>query len=98
MVSAYRKHYSTQHVATRLVEEWREHFDKNFVLGAVLIDLSKAFDYITHDLLITKLAAYGFRDTALRYVSLYLRNRKQCVRRNNAYSNYQKIISGVPQR
>ena len=33
----------------------------------------------------------------LRYVYPYLRNRKQCVRINNTYSNYQKIISGVPQ-
>ena len=97
MVSAYRKNYSTQHVITRLIEEWRAHLDENFVVGAVLTDLSKAFDCIAHDLLIAKLAAYGFSDTALRYVYSYLINRKQCVRINNTYSNYQKIISGVPQ-
>ena len=97
MVSAYRKNYSTQYVMTCLAEEWRQHLDENFILGAVLTDLSKAFDYILHDLLIAKLAAYGFSDTALRYVYSYLSNRKQCVRINNTYSNYQKIISGVPQ-
>ena len=86
-----------QYVITRLVEEWREHLDENFVVGAVLTDLSKAFDCIAHDLLIAKLAAYGFSDTALRYVYSYLSNRKQCVRINNTYSNYQKIMSGVPQ-
>ena len=53
---------------TSLVEEWREHLDKNFVVGAVLTDLSKAFDCIAHYLLIAKLAAYGFSDTALRYI------------------------------
>ena len=93
---AYRKNYSTQHVMTRLVEEWREHLDKNFVAGAVLTDLSKAFDCISHDLLIAKLAAYGFSDTALRYIYPYLSNRKQCVCINNTFSNYQKIISGEP--
>ena len=97
MESAYRKNYSTQHVMTRLVEEWREHLDKNFVVGAVLTDLSKAFDCLAHDLLIAKLVAYGFSDTALRYIYWYLSNRKQCVRINNKFSNYQKIISGVPQ-
>ena len=97
MASAYRKGYSTQPVITRLVEEWREHLDENFVVGAVLTDLYKPFDCIAHDLLIAKLAAYGFSDTALRYVYSYLSNRKQCVRINNTYSNYQKIISGVPQ-
>ena len=63
----------------------------------MLIDLSKAFDCIVHDLLIAKLAAYGFSDTALRYIYSYLSNPKQCVRINNTYSSYQKIISGVPQ-
>ena len=96
MVYAYRKNYSTQHVITRLIEEWRAHLDENFVLGAVLTDLSKAFDCIAHDL-IAKLTAYGFSDTALRYIYSYLSNRKQCVRINNTYSSYQKIISGVPQ-
>ena len=68
---------------TRLIEEWREHLDKNFVVGAVLTDLYKAFDCIAHDLLIAKLATYGFSDTALRCVYSYLSNRKQCARTNN---------------
>ena len=97
MVSVARKHYSTQHVITRLVEEWREHLDEDFVVGAVLTGPSKGFDCIEHDLLIAKLAVYGFSDTALGYVYSYLSNRKQCVRINNMYSNYQKIISGVAQ-
>ena len=93
----YKKNYRTQHVITRLVEACRERIDENFVVGTVLTDLSKAFDWIAYDLLIAKLAAYGFSDTALRYVYSYLSNRKQCVRINNTYSNYQKIKSGVPQ-
>ena len=97
MVSVYRKNYSMQHIITRLVEELREHLDENFVVGAVLAGLSKAFDCIAHDLLIAKLATYGFSDTILRYVYSYLSNRKQCIRINNTHSNYQKIISGVPQ-
>ena len=74
MVSAYRKNYSMQHVITRLVEEWREYLDENFAVGAVLTDLSKAFDCIAHDLPIAKLGAYGFSDTALRYVYSYISN------------------------
>ena len=82
---------------TRLVEEWREHLDKNFGISAVLTDLSKASGCIAHDLLIAKLAAYGFSETALRYIYSYLSNRTQCLRINNTFSNYQKIISRVPQ-
>ena len=88
MVSAYRKNYSSQHVITHLVEEWREHLDENFDVGAVLTDLSKAFDCLAHDFLIAKFAAYGFSDTALRYVYSYLSKFKQCVRINSTYSNY----------
>ena len=93
MASAYRKGYSTQCVITGLVEGWKEHIVENFVAGAVLTDLFKAFDSIAHNLLIAKLVAYGFSDTALRYVYSYLSNRKLCDRINNTYSNYQKIMS-----
>ena len=37
-ISAYRKGYSTQHVLTRLVEEWRERLDNNYIVGAILMD------------------------------------------------------------
>ena len=57
-ISAYRKGYSAQHVVLKLTEEWRTHLDKNETVGAVLMDLSKAFDCLPHELLIAKLAAY----------------------------------------
>ena len=44
-----------------------------------------------------KLAAYGLDDTLLKLIFSYLNNRKQCVRINNTYSNFENIISGVPQ-
>ena len=62
-----------------------------------MTDLSKAFDCIPHDLLIAKLEAYGFDNYAIRYAYPYLKNRKQCVKINNTYSDLLDIISGVPQ-
>ena len=41
---AYRKSHSTQHFITSLIEEWPEKLDQNFLVGALLTDLSKAFD------------------------------------------------------
>ena len=61
------------------------------------MDLSKAFDCIPHDLIIAKLAAYGFKRETLRLIYSYLKGRKQCVKINNTYSDYNEIISGVPQ-
>ena len=74
-ISAYR----TQKAFIRLLEEWREKLYKNFIVGAVLMDLSKAFDCIPHDLIIAKLAAYGFKREILRLIFSYLKGRKQCV-------------------
>ena len=42
-LSAYRKNCSTQHVLLRLIENWRHCLNENKIVGAVLIDLSKAF-------------------------------------------------------
>ena len=81
----------------RLLEEWRESLDNNFVVGSVFMDLSKVFDCIPYDLSIAKLKTYSFDDYLVHYLYSYLDNRKQCVRINNEESTSQNIISGVPQ-
>ena len=89
--------YNTQHVLLRLIEEWKNKLDKNYVVGAILMDLSKAFDCIPHALIIAKLAAYGCDPKSLEYILSYLINREQSTRLNGIYSAFQKILSGVPQ-
>ena len=90
-ILAYRKRYSIQQVLIRLLEKWREKLDKNFIASAVLMDLSKAFDCIPHDLIIAKLAAYGIERVTLRLIYSYLKGQKQCVKINNTYSDYSEI-------
>ena len=96
-IAAYRKSYGTQHVLIRMIEEWRVKLDNDYIVGAILMDLSKAFDCIPHDLLIAKLHAYGFNENALVLIYSHLKRRKQSVRINNTYSSFQTILSGVPQ-
>ena len=96
-LSAYRKNYNTQHVLLRLLEEWRELLDNNKTVGAILMDLSKAFDCVPHDILLAKLAAYGIDDNLILYIHSYLLNRKQCVCVNNILSEFKRVLSGVPQ-
>ena len=96
-IGAYRKAYGTQHVLIRLLEDWKTKLDNNYIVGAVLMDLSKAFDCIPHDLLIAKLNAYGVDENALVLIYSYLKRREQSVRINNTYSSFQTILSGVPQ-
>ena len=59
LVAAYRERHSCNHVLMQLIENWKRALDENFQIGTVLMDLSKVFDCILHELLIAKLYAYG---------------------------------------
>ena len=72
----FRKGFSSQQYLLALLEKWKRSIDRGKVFGALLTDLSKAFDCLNHDLLIAKLNAYGFSLLALRLIHDYLLNRK----------------------
>ena len=80
-----------------MLEKWKSATDNKKSLGAFLTDLSKAFDCLSHDLLIAKLNAYGFSMSALRFVHSYLKNRIQRTKMNSEYSSWEEIMFGVPQ-
>ena len=65
--------------------------------GALLTDLSKAFDCLPYDLLAAKLSAYGFDNNSTRFLFDYLTNRKQRTKIGQVYSPWDEITSGVPQ-
>ena len=59
-----RKRYSTQNALISMLEKWKVCIDNNGFAGGALMDLSKAFDKINHQLLIAKLHAFGFSQQA----------------------------------
>ena len=65
--------------------------------GALLTDLSKAFDCLPHDLLVAKLYAYGFDLKSVTLVHSYLTGRKQRVKIDHIYSSWEEIFFGIPQ-
>ena len=71
--------------------------DNRKTFGALLTDLSKAFDCLSHDLLIAKLNEYGFSIAFLRLLQNYLSNRKQRTTINSDFSSWEDILFGVPQ-
>ena len=93
----FRKGYSAQHCLIAMIEKWRKSADNGGVYGAVLTDLSKAFDCLPHDLLIAKLYAYGCEITSTKFIYSYLSNRSQCIKIDKSFSSWNDIISGVPQ-
>ena len=60
-----------------LIEKWKKSVDNGGVFGALLTDLSKAFDCLPNELFIAKLDAYGFDKSSLKLMHSYLSNRKQ---------------------
>ena len=93
----FQKGYSAEHCLLAMIEKWKTAVDNGGVFAASLNDLSEAFDCIPHDLIIAKLAAYGFDTNALRLIYNYLSNRKQRVKINSVYSIWKDISYGVPQ-
>ena len=78
----FRKQHSTQHALIRIIEKWKKCMDDSGTIVAVLMDLSKAYHCIRHDLLIAKLRAYCVRIKTLKLLFSYLTNRKQRVKVN----------------
>ena len=92
LISAYKKSYSSNHVLLRLKENWKKsRHNKNFV-STVLMDFSKAFDCIPHDLLAAKLHAYGILEDAVTFVHSYLKRKKRGVKMNDTESVFQILL------
>ena len=79
-----------------MIENWKESLDHRGHYGAMLTDLSKAFDYIMHDLLGAKLQAYGFDNDSSDFICNYLLGREQRIKINSSFSTWSKIEYGVP--
>ena len=97
-VCGYRKGFNTQHALLTLVENWRKSLDNKGFCGAILMDLSKAFDTLNHDLLIAKLHAYGFQHDTLKLLHGYLSKRWHRTKVNISFSSWEELIKGVPQK
>ncbi len=93
----FRKGYNAQYALMSMVEKWKLYLDKKGHAGAILMDLSKAFDTINHELLIAKLGAYGFNNDALKIVHNYLSDRWQRTKINISFSTWSELLMGVPQ-
>ena len=93
----YRKGFSSQQALLSLIENWKKVLDKKSFGGSVLMDLSKVFDTIKHDLLIAKLYAYGFNKESLKLLHNYLSNRWHRTKINKQFSSWQELFQGVLQ-
>ena len=96
-LSGYRKGFNTQYVLLSLIKKWKETLDGKGYTVAVLMDLSKAFDTINHELLIAKLYAYGFSKGTLKLIFSYMSHRWQRCKINKSFSSGSALLQGMPQ-
>ena len=94
---SYREGFNSQHALISLIERWRKSLDNKGYGGAVLMEVSKAFDTLNNDLLIAKLHAYGFDIKTLKLLHSYLTKRWQRTKVNSSFSTWSELLQGVPQ-
>lgn len=95
--SGFRKYHSTNTALMKITNDITRGMDNSQVTYLILLDFSKAFDVINHNLLLAKLKYYGFNLTLIKWFSNYLENRTQCVKLNNDISEEKGVYAGVPQ-
>ena len=71
--------------------------DNKLTALALFIDVSKAFDFVDHNILISKLQHYGIRGTALKWFESYLTSRYRLTTINNQRYSFKTITSGISQ-
>jgi hypothetical protein len=96
-LSAFRKGFGCQTALLQIIEDWKKTLDENKYIAAILMDLSKAFDCLLHDLILLKLEAYGLSEKYINLSNSYLSGRKQCVKVKNSCSSFETVHKGVPQ-
>lgn len=97
MQFGFRAHHSAETANCYFLETVRAMVDKGGVVGAVFLDLHKAFDTVNHQVLIAKLSTFNLSPSAIKWFESYLTGRTQFVSVNTHRSLALNLCTGVPQ-
>ena len=95
--SGFRNNHSCSTALTSLIDAWVKDIDSGKLVGAVFLDLRKAFDLVNHDILLNKLKLYHFSENTIKFFKSYLSGRQQLVEIGRTRSEPLLVTSGVPQ-
>jgi hypothetical protein len=93
----FRARSSCEMAITYALDHWIKNIDDGNMVGALLIDLSKAFDSVPHQKLLNELSSVGCSISALRWFHSYLTNRSQRVIQSGVSTSWMEVSRGVPQ-
>ena len=84
---------------TKVSHQWMQILDNRFPpdVDVTLLDWSKAFDKVSHSILLSKLHQYGICGSLWHWISSFLLGRSRCVQFRGASSRWVPVESGVPQ-
>ena len=92
----FRKAHSTQHALFKLLQAWQKELDNLGFIRTILMDPSKAYNCLPHDLLIAKLGACGLERSSLRLLIDCLNSRKQRTKVDSSCRKLSEIKHGIP--
>ena len=81
----------------KILDDWPEMFEYGGQIDEIYTDFEKAFDRVPHNRLISKLHSYNINADIINWIKAHLENRVRRVRINSCFSNWAKVISGIPQ-
>ena len=96
LLCGFCKAHSTQYVLSRLLQSLKKELDNSGLVGTILMDLSKAYDCLPHDLLIAKLDVYGLDKPSLNFVNGYMGFRTARKKIGSSYSDWANVTRGIP--
>ncbi len=80
-----------------VLDDWFLNFDNNVPVDEIYLDMVKAFDTVPHRRLFTQLHSYGITEKIHSWIRAFLTDREQRTRINGSFSNWTKVLSGIPQ-
>ena len=95
--SAYRPHHSCETALLNLTDNWLKVMESRKLVDSVLLDPSKAFDLVEHDLLLSKIDKYHVTNTSQEWFESYLSNRTQRCCINGSLADAPVLARGVLQ-
>ena len=93
----FRAKHSTVSALIQMFDSWIEAFEDDKVSAVIMLDMSAAFYVVDHEILLGKLALYGFEESALSWTNSYLSGRSQSVSIEGCLSDPLPVECGVPQ-
>ena len=101
LITHHQHGFRTGHSCTtqllELMEDFTNFYEMEIPFDCIYLDFAKAFDRVSHQRLLTKLYNIGIRGTLMNWIKDFLKGREQRVVVNNEFSDWESVVSGIPQ-